>query len=245
LKEWCDEIEGKIDLDQLAMPDGIRDRDADIWEPLFALADAAGGDWPQRCKEAANWFIAERSDDEPESLGLLLLRHCAELLEGRRTCEPDWLRRELCNLGDAPWSDLNGKGLSLHQMKQMLKRYGIKTYAVRVGGHPVKGYNVKQFEDELARFSPGSGYNGYNGYNIDNENKDVTDVTNVTHPEGLESNVIPIHSDAICEACDGAGCPTCKPHQFGLDWKRPSDDLEILDRRSDGTNERRTEATRR
>src|SRR3954454_20939214 len=27
------------------MPDNINDRDADVWEPLLAVADAAGGDW--------------------------------------------------------------------------------------------------------------------------------------------------------------------------------------------------------
>ena len=30
------------------MPAGIADRDADVWEPLLAIADAAGGDWPER-----------------------------------------------------------------------------------------------------------------------------------------------------------------------------------------------------
>ncbi len=29
------------------MPAGIEDRDADVWEALLAVADAAGGDWPQ------------------------------------------------------------------------------------------------------------------------------------------------------------------------------------------------------
>ena len=28
------------------------DRAKDMWEPLLALADAAGGDWPQRAREA-------------------------------------------------------------------------------------------------------------------------------------------------------------------------------------------------
>ena len=28
------------------MPDGIEDRDADVWEALLAVADLAGGDWP-------------------------------------------------------------------------------------------------------------------------------------------------------------------------------------------------------
>jgi hypothetical protein len=30
------------------IPPSINDRDADVWEPLLAVADAAGGDWPLR-----------------------------------------------------------------------------------------------------------------------------------------------------------------------------------------------------
>ena len=30
-----------------ALPAGIEDRNADVWEALFAIADAAGGDWPK------------------------------------------------------------------------------------------------------------------------------------------------------------------------------------------------------
>ena len=30
-----------------ALPPGIEDRNADVWEALFAIADAAGGDWPK------------------------------------------------------------------------------------------------------------------------------------------------------------------------------------------------------
>ena len=32
------------------MPDGITDRAADVWEPLIAIADRAGGDWPDRAR---------------------------------------------------------------------------------------------------------------------------------------------------------------------------------------------------
>jgi hypothetical protein len=30
------------------LPPEIQDRDADVWEPLIAVADAIGGEWPQR-----------------------------------------------------------------------------------------------------------------------------------------------------------------------------------------------------
>ena len=34
-------------------PEGIEDRDADVWEPLLAVAELAGGHWPERARVAA------------------------------------------------------------------------------------------------------------------------------------------------------------------------------------------------
>src|SRR5215470_5955293 len=56
------------------MPPGVEDRDADVWEALIAVADAAGGDWPRLAREAAKALIQESKDREP-SLGILLLAH--------------------------------------------------------------------------------------------------------------------------------------------------------------------------
>src|ERR1051326_6181815 len=35
------------------IPQTLHDRAADIWEPLFVLADLAGGDWPRKARQAA------------------------------------------------------------------------------------------------------------------------------------------------------------------------------------------------
>jgi len=35
------------------LPDGLSDRQGDAWEPLLAIADAAGGDWPAHARAAA------------------------------------------------------------------------------------------------------------------------------------------------------------------------------------------------
>ena len=43
------------------IPPSINDRDADVWEPLLAVADAAGGDWPQRARVAAVALVADSS----------------------------------------------------------------------------------------------------------------------------------------------------------------------------------------
>ena len=52
------------------MPPGVHSRAADNWRPLFAIADAAGGEWPKRARAAASQVAAE---GETESMTELLL----------------------------------------------------------------------------------------------------------------------------------------------------------------------------
>ena len=54
------------------MPAGIEDRNADMWEALFAVADIAGGDWPSRARAAAVALVAVAREVEP-SLNIRLL----------------------------------------------------------------------------------------------------------------------------------------------------------------------------
>jgi uncharacterized protein DUF3631 len=199
LQEWCEQAQTNIDLDALTIPGDIRDRDADIWEPLFAVAYVAGGKWPDRVAEAAKWFVNARVDDSADSSGLRLLRDCESVLDQphTRTCEPDWLRAQLFNMTDAPWSTWgkNGGGISTFMLKQWLKDYGIKPYSVKVAGDTVKGYHVKQFKEELARYPEpepeGGGYRGYTGYHVDNKNNEVTEVTEVTEGMGSVAPITP------------------------------------------------------
>src|SRR5690606_13024961 len=39
------------------LPRKAEDRDADAWEPLILVADLAGRSWPERAREAAEWFL--------------------------------------------------------------------------------------------------------------------------------------------------------------------------------------------
>ena len=45
------------------MPAGITDRNADCWEPLLAIADVAGGDWPEQAREAAKYLTGAAGDE--------------------------------------------------------------------------------------------------------------------------------------------------------------------------------------
>src|SRR3546814_4046438 len=53
LAEWAASIAGLAEMAQPAMPDCIADRNADVWGPLFAAADLAGGTWQEAVRMAA------------------------------------------------------------------------------------------------------------------------------------------------------------------------------------------------
>jgi putative DNA primase/helicase len=56
---------------QPQMPAGLNDRAADGWEPLFAIADQAGEQWPPRARRAA-LELANNSGDETDTAIMLL-----------------------------------------------------------------------------------------------------------------------------------------------------------------------------
>ena len=61
------------------MPDGLSDRAEEIWEPLVAIADLAGHEWPERARAAALALNGVPPDNE--SVGIVLLRAIAAIFE--------------------------------------------------------------------------------------------------------------------------------------------------------------------
>ena len=49
------------------------DRAADVWEPLVAIADAAGGDWPDRARKACQELTGAASEADDGTAGERLL----------------------------------------------------------------------------------------------------------------------------------------------------------------------------
>jgi len=58
LAAWATSIFEEVRDTFPEMPDGIADRNADVWEALLSVADAAGGDWPERARVAAVALVA-------------------------------------------------------------------------------------------------------------------------------------------------------------------------------------------
>ena len=116
------------------LPDALNDRAQDNWEPLLAIADTAGGPWPEWGRVAA---LALSGDDAPSmSTGTELLadiREVFELLACTRIKTAD-LIAALCEDEEMPWATYNrGKPISPRQVAIRLKGYCIHSKTIRLG----------------------------------------------------------------------------------------------------------------
>jgi hypothetical protein len=68
------------------LPSEIQDRDTDVWEPLIAVADAAGAKWPARARAAAIALISEAKERVSQALEYDCLLTFARCLVTHRKC---------------------------------------------------------------------------------------------------------------------------------------------------------------
>ena len=133
------------------IPEELDDRAADGWEPLLAIADLAGGDWPAQARAAA---IALSCGDDREDLswGVRLLGDIQTIIEGREKITIAKLVTELVAIEDAPWGDLKDKPLTTQGLGWRLRPFGIKAKSVDIQGEKVRGYKAEWFADAFARY---------------------------------------------------------------------------------------------
>ena len=134
------------------MPKGVEDRDADIWEPLLAIADTIGGEWPKRARAAAVSLVSAAREAEP-SLGIRLLTDLHTIFNAELMATSAILKA-LHDLPEAPWSDLRGKPINDRGLAVRLRQYGVKSKQIRIGEITLKGYERADFIDVWKRYLP-------------------------------------------------------------------------------------------
>ena len=190
--EWCSEKEGDLLVAEPRLPEGVEDRNADLWEPLLAIADAAGGDWPRLAREAAVYLTKEGAEETVTS-GVELLQHIKEAFGDEDRITTKTLLDRLINREELPWADIRGKDLNDRGLAQRLKGFGLKSKDVRFGETVRKGFESGDFADAWRRYlpsGPATRDKGNTRYNNDNENNfvaDVADVADTSRQEAEES----------------------------------------------------------
>ncbi|QFQ99743.1 DUF3631 domain-containing protein [Streptomyces phaeolivaceus] len=164
LADWTATIHDQISEAWPEMPEGVTDRPADVWEPLLAVADAAGGHWPARARAACTELIKSASSNDEASLGVRLLTD----LRDKVFCGVDKMPTAailevLLSLDDAPWADMSEDGqaikpLTARRLSKLLSQYvrpdntPIKPKGIRVGSTTPKGYYAEDLTDAWNRY---------------------------------------------------------------------------------------------
>ena len=154
LERWAIIAVARLADSRPSLPEELSDRAADVWEPLLAIADAAGEAWVQRAREAA-LVLSGAAVENGFSLGVRLLHDIRSVLNGQTEAIPtSELLTILVGREESPWGDLKGRPLDARRLARILRPYDIKPGTVRVGSTTSKGYHVEDFKDAFCRYTP-------------------------------------------------------------------------------------------
>ena len=186
LADWAGNVVGSITDVWPELPAGIEDRDADVWESLIAVADAAGGDWCQQARNAAVTLVTEAKQSSP-SLGVRLLADLQQVFGDQKALSTVDILTGLHAMDEAPWGDLRGKPLDSRGLSSRVRPYNIKPKPIRIDSQIVKGYEATDLVDAWRRYLPQhqksvTAVTPVTGGGLPPEadRKSVTDVTDVT-----------------------------------------------------------------
>jgi hypothetical protein len=154
IAKWTQHFHDRLKDAEPDIPDELGDRMQDCWEPLLAIADVAGGPWPELARDAA---IALSGDREQEDFTLTV-----QLLADIRTIFHEHpvermpsrvLADRLAEIVDSEWADWYGRPIPPAQVARLLRGHA-KPKVVRVGDGTFRGYERADFEESWSRYLP-------------------------------------------------------------------------------------------
>lgn len=162
---WADDHVAGLQGAEPDTPESLNDRAADNWRVLFAIADAAGGGWPERARKAALALSGDGGEsvtvDDGASVRLLSDARDIFARSGADRIASDDLVNKLNALedADAPWPEWNARhpftGIGARDVARLLKPYGIFSGSIRLpDGKTPKGYKLADFADAFERYLP-------------------------------------------------------------------------------------------
>ncbi len=203
LSSAVSDVRGDLERAEPHMPPGVDDRPADVWEPLLAVADCAGGEWPNLARGAAVALTAPT--DTQMSLGVQLLADLREVYTDKGkplNLSTPAILEALQALEESPWGDLRGKPIDARYLARTLKRYSVTRTKFRDSATTQWGYNRADLGDVWERYLPPLSLppeHGNNG-NTGTQNALVPDVAGTDENSGTQNRVHtrssqPIHED--------------------------------------------------
>jgi putative DNA primase/helicase len=160
---WTKDHQKEIWAARPTIPRVLHDRAAENWEPLLAIADIAGDEWPERARVAAT--LKSVTEDEADSVTLYLFSSMRRIWQEPETqlslIDGDFLRTEflITSLNEdktSPWADWSkgaAKGLTARKLSDLLREYEVRPVRVQVArGDNPHGYRLSQLQPLFARY---------------------------------------------------------------------------------------------
>ena len=133
------------------LPDELDDRAQDGAEPLLAIADEGGGDWPTLIRDALLELHGAR-EVKDDSWGIQLLADIREAFRRTRTGSPGQeLRSRLKSDEEKPWASWGkgDSGLTARAMATLLDDFKIKSKQVWIDGKNLRGFERDRLHGRL------------------------------------------------------------------------------------------------
>jgi hypothetical protein len=130
--------------------EGLNDRATDTFDPLFVIARLASDEWEQKLRAAAV-ALSNAADIENSDSGLILDIVDIFVASGS---EKMFSRDIVAQLRDGGMKSqtLKYSSVNEHQIARILRPYGVKPKAMRVGKEVRNGYDGSDFRDALHRY---------------------------------------------------------------------------------------------
>jgi hypothetical protein len=154
LEAWCAQNIERLREATPGLPEELSDRQQDGAEPLLAIADLAGGEWPETARHALV-LLCCGAQAEDGSIGTLLLsdiRHIFITQDTDRLPSAE-LASALEAIETSPWGEWNhGKPITPIGVARLLKPFDITPHPVRNDDRVFRGYEKTDFGDAWGRY---------------------------------------------------------------------------------------------
>jgi hypothetical protein len=195
LTAWAEAKADALAREPSNMPDGLEDRAEDAWEPLILVADAAGGEWPERARKAAVALTTDSAEaDSESSFALRLLADIREIFSGMTVgfLPSNELLTRLRRIDDAPWRDVD---LTTRKLSDYLREFGVKPRRNAQG--TTRGYRLEDFTDAFGRYLAGGTSGSVRTVNMASDQAERTDAFAASDAWNRQTSVAPEASDAL------------------------------------------------
>jgi putative DNA primase/helicase len=160
LARWVKDNGDKVSPRPSSMPRDVYGRLADNWRPLFAMAEAVGGEWLKHCEDALAIARAAEAKRDEDNQKARLLADIKGMFEERALAPSDYvlssdMAEHLSGLEGRGWDEANhGRPINVRWLSLRLGDFGLSPDRLprAAGSSQRRGYPVAAFLELFERW---------------------------------------------------------------------------------------------